>query len=81
MVVKAVKAVPDLPLEALEAILLQSLKIDLVQHCIRLHARAVKAVPVTLEMQQLIRLVVKVARFLVTLATMKTKQVQEFYIY
>ena len=75
---KAVKAVQDLPLEPLEAILLQSLKIALVQHCVRLHARAVKAVPVTLEMQQLIRLVVKVARFFITLATMKTKQVQEF---
>ena len=79
--VEAVKAVQDLPLEPLEAILLQSLKIALVQHCVRLHVRAVKAVPVTLEMQQLIRLVVKVARFLITLATMKTKQVQEFYIY
>ena len=78
---KAVKVVQDLPLEPLEAILLQSLKIDLVQHCVRLHARAVKAVLVTLEMQQLIRLVVKVARFLITIATMKTKQVQKFYLY
>ena len=78
---KAVKAVQDLPLEPLEEILLQSLKIDLVQHCVRLHARAVKAAPATLEMQQLIRLVVKVAGFLITIATIQTKQVQEFYIY
>ena len=81
LVAEAVKAVQDLPLEPLEAILLQSLKIALVQHCVRLHARAVKAAPATPEMLQLIQLVVKVARFLVTIATMKTKQVQEFYIY
>ena len=81
MVVEAVKAVQDLPLEPLEEILSQSLKIALVQHCVQLHARAVKAAPATLEMQQLIRLVVKVARFLITIATMKTKQVQEFYVY
>ena len=73
--------VQDLQMEPLEEILLQSLKIDLVQHCVRLHARAVKVAPATLEMQQLIRLVVKVARFLITLATIQTKQVQEFYIY
>ena len=78
---KAVKAVQDLPLEPLEEILSQSLKIVLVQHCVRLHARAVKAALATPEMLQLIRLVVKVARFLITIATMKTKQVQEFYIY
>ena len=76
--VEAVKAVQDLPLEPLEEILSQSLKIDLVQHCVRLHARAVKAAPATLEMQQLIRLVAMVARFLITLATIQTKQVQKF---
>ena len=78
---KAVRAGQDLQMEAPEEILLQSLKVALVRHCVRLHARAGKAVPATSEMKQLIRLVVKVARFLITLATIQTKQVQEFYIY
>ena len=78
---KAVRAVQDLPLEPMEEILSQSLKIALVQHCVRLHARAVKGALATPEMLRLIQLVVKVARFLITLATIQTKQVQEFYIY
>lgn len=53
----AVKAGTDSPLEALEGVLLHSLKVALVRHCVQLYALVAKAVPAMLEMKQLIRLV------------------------
>lgn len=55
MAALAAKAGTDFPPEALEQILLQSLKIALVRQCIQLHVAAAKAAPATPEMQQLIR--------------------------
>ena len=57
----AVKAGTDSPLEALEVVLLHSLKVALVRHCVQLYALVAKAVPAMLEMKQLIRLVAQVA--------------------
>ena len=61
--------VQDLPLEALEEILLQSLKTALVQQCVKLHVAAVKVAPATLEMQQLIQLVAQEAVFRLSVTT------------
>ena len=70
--------VPDLPLEALEEILLQRLKIALVQYCVRLHAMVAKAALATSEMMQPMQLVVQVAMLGVTIAMTQMKQVQKF---
>lgn len=51
----AAKAGTDFPPEALEEILLQSLKTVVVRQCVRLHAMVVAAVPATHETLQPIR--------------------------
>ena len=57
----AAKAVTDFPLEALEEILLQSLKTVMVRRCVRLPVAAAKAAMATPETQPPIRPVVQVA--------------------
>lgn len=59
--------VQDFPLEALEQILMQCLKIALVRQCVELHVTAAKAALATPEMLQLIQLAVQVARLTITL--------------
>lgn len=56
-----VQAVQDLQLEAMAKILLHSLKVALVRHCVRLHAVVAKVALATPEMMQPIRLVVQAA--------------------
>ena len=68
----AVKAGTDLQLEPLEEILLQSLKIVLIKHCVRLDVVVVEAALVTHETQQQIQLAVQAARFLILMITMIT---------
>lgn len=59
----AAKAGTDFPPEAPEELLLQSLKVALVRHCIRLHVAAAKVAPATPETLQLIQLVAQAAVF------------------
>ena len=63
----AVKAGTDFPPEALEELLLQSLKIALVRQCVKLYVEAAEAVMVTPEMQQQIQLAVQAAMSAITL--------------
>ena len=63
MAALAAKAGTDFPPEALEEILLQSLKTVMVRRCIQLHVAAAKAAPVTPEMLQLIQLAAQAAVF------------------
>ena len=57
----------DFPPEALEEILLQSLKIVLVRQCVQLRVAAAEAVRVTHETQQQIQLAVQAAQLTITL--------------
>ena len=50
-----VQAVQDLPPEALEGVLLHSLKIALVRHCVQLYVAAATVAPATPETLQPIR--------------------------
>ena len=59
----AAKAGTDFPPEAPEELLLQSLKVALVRHCIRLHVVAAKAALATPETLQPTRLVAQAAVF------------------
>ena len=61
MAALAVQVVQDLPPEALEEILLHSLKVALVWHCVRLHAMAALVALDTPEMPQPIQLAVQAA--------------------
>ena len=59
----AAKAGTDFPPESPEELLLQSLKVALVRHCIRLHVAAAKVAPATHETQRPIQLVAQAAVF------------------
>ena len=63
----AAKAGTDFPPEALEELLLQSLKIALVRQCVKLYVEAAMAALVTPEMQQQIQLAVQAAMSAITL--------------
>ena len=63
----AAKAGTDFPPEALEELLLQSLKIALVRQCVKLYAEAAMAALATPEMQQQIQLAVQAAMSAITL--------------
>lgn len=61
MAALAVKAGTDFPLEALEQILQQRLKLALVRQCVQLHAVVARVAPATPEMQQQIQMAVQAA--------------------
>lgn len=63
VVAPAAKAGTDFPPEAPEELLLQSLKVALVRHCIRLHVAAAKVAPAIPETLQLIQPAAQAAVF------------------